>query len=218
MQRRKMGMAVVWMVCLLGMVAVVWSRPPLGSSRGTEHPTLALPAREAPNPLPQDPVLEPEPLVPVATDPVQPVQVGQPAACPSGALPAQVWVREVAGVTMTLKLNGNTLQATFQGPIDEGTAEFRLSADYHLTKDSILYGVVTSAELSSTSADPEDQMESEITARLVFDQPFSARYRLDEETLTIKEFKMGQFLEDSDAALELGKFVVGCFHPLKPSL
>jgi hypothetical protein len=52
-----------------------------------------------------------------------------------------------------------------------------------MTKDLIIYGVITSAE-----GDEEDAEELE---REVVDQPFSCRFRVDEGFLVIRDLKVG---------------------------
>ncbi len=213
MQRRKLGMAVVWMVCLLGMVAVVWSRPPLGSSRESSHPPLALAAQEAQNSVPQVSELEPQPAA-LNTEPLDSMPTPQPVAAECGALPARLWVREIGLFKISLKFAGNRILAGIQCRNDkENNVEYRMAADYHLTKDSMLYGIITSAEILSLAKDPEERMEAEALARLFFDQPFAVRFRLDEETLTIKDFKLGQIGDDGNAAKDLAAFAIGCYRP-----
>lgn len=210
MQRRKLGTAVLWMVCLLGMVAVVWSRPPLSGSRNASHPPLALAAEEGLNPPRQEPALEQPPAVQPEPDPQE-----LPEALPSNdpALPSLVLVRDVKPYKMTFKFEGHRLFATFTGTLEDGReAECRVAADYHLTKDSMLYGIITSAEFVGSTEDPEDRMEADRVIQQLFDQPFAFRYRLDEGTLTVKDFKIAPIPEPSDFTEVLLPFIVGCYH------
>lgn len=207
MQRRKLGTAVIWMVCLLGLVAVVWSRPPMNSSRSASHPPLALAAVDRPNPLPQNPLLDPQPI---AQDPSKTLPK-PPADGP--ALPALLVVREVKPYRSSFQFEGNRLLATFQGAVDGMEAECRIAADYHLTKDSMLYGIITSAECVVAGESPEEQMEADKLIQQLFDQPFALRYRLDENTLTVKDFKIAPISEPSDFTEVLMPFIVGTYRP-----
>lgn len=211
MQRRKLGMAGIWMVCLLGMVAVVWSRPPMGSSRSAEHPQLALAAQDVPNPDPQDPAFEPQAPVPMQAEAVQPPPAQERAGAECPALPSGEWVREITPYKISFKFEGNRLFATLKGRVDEDmVVEQRFAGDYHLTKDSMLYGIITSAEIVISPENSEEQVEADQAIQEFFDQPFALRYRLDEDALTIKDFKFGHLADGS--ANELKKHIVGCYH------
>ncbi len=212
MQRRKLGMAVVWMVCLLGMVAVVWSRPPLGGSRDNSHPPLALAAEPAPQP-------QREAAVEASATPQDPIAAVQATVTPSAqpedrALPTGQWVREFPPFKVTVTVeDGHRLRAAITGQIEELLSEYLVTADYHITKDSILYGVITSAEIRVTSDKPEVQMEVGSIASWFFDQPFAIRYRLDQDALTIKDLKIGHLPNHAELGEALAKFAVGRYHP-----
>src|SRR5688500_3997899 len=150
MQRRKLGTAVMWMVCLLGLVAVVWSRPPMNGSRNASHPPLALAAEDPKNPGPQNPGIE---ALPPAAEPWAidvPVSNLPAPHTPNRALPAMVLAREFSSSKVSLKFEGQKLWVTVTGrlgdEVESVEAEHRISADYHLTTDSMLYGIITSAE------------------------------------------------------------------------
>ncbi len=220
MQRKKLGMAVVWMVCLLGMVAVVWSRPPLGGSQQSPHPTLALanPGRVPNDPAPiQQPQPAPELKTPVVSTP-QTTQPLQPAGDPS--LPVGVWVREFPSRKIRVEIEGHRLRilATAHFEAANVDAQYHIAADYHITKDSILYGVITSAEIQGSETDSVEQVIEASFERLLFDQPFSLRFRQDADVLTIKDFKLGQLAEETNFAKELLPFVAGRYslEPAKP--
>jgi hypothetical protein len=215
MQRRKLGTAVIWMVCLLGMVAVVWSRPPLSGPRNASHPPLALaaPAEDQPAPLVQDAALETQPAaLPVAMNVAVPAL---PAAETHGsALPSLSLVRDMSPLQVSVKFEGQRVFVTVKGALDEtATVEYRLAADYHLTTDSMLYGIITSAEVVLSDNDPEDRMEADAFAQRLFDQPFAIRYRLDAGMLTVKDFKMGPLGGEENTTEELKKLILGCYRP-----
>ena len=230
MQRKKLGVAAVWMVCLLGMVAVVWSRPPMGSSEPT-HPPLALSAPQiADSPTIDQPVSQPVPkrAQPIAQPVSQPVpqptadlppinavpepvpvqQVISTSTTVSPVLPEGEWVRDLKPMKVSFRIKGHRLHFSLSGVVDdevEGT--LHASADYHVTKDYIAYGVITSASVEIGTAGAEDRLEADASAQMLMDRPFAMRFRVDEGTLTIKDFKIGLNKEIDDLQ-ETGRVLI----------
>lgn len=213
MQRKKLGTAIVWMVCLLGMVAVVWSRPPIGGSGTKSHPPLAL----------TDPQAEPAPAEPLLADPVPqeltgniPAPIASPVASEPCTLPAGKWVREVYPYKMTIDLKGHELRVTIVLNLKEdedANFECQLSGEYHVTRDSMFYGVISSGELRMATKDAEERLEADaFITTCLYDQPFAFRYRLDREALTIKDFKIGSFPSEFDELAEVVKLIPGRFY------
>jgi hypothetical protein len=206
------------MICLLGMVAVVWSRPPRSSSRNVSHPQLALASEDAPMALPKDPAFEPLPDARGQQDAIELPHAANVPSSDSQTLPALVLVREVKPYKLTFKFEGHRLFFTFHGKLDEGReAECKVAADYHLTKDSMVYGIITSAEYTASAGEPESHLEANQGVQQLFDQPFAFRYRLDEGALTVKDFKIGPIAEPSDFTEVLMPFIVGCYRPAAPA-
>lgn len=162
----------------------------------------------------------PEPQLPTLTGSSklmgQPPAPAVPVAQTEEPLPPQEWTREFKPYKLTLKFEGNRLWATFQGQLDDGKEfECQFAADYHLTKDSLLYGIITSGETAITAKKLDELMEADALAKRFFDQPFSFRYRLDEDVLTIKDFNIGHLDKDDDELLEtLRKMIIGSFRLL----
>jgi hypothetical protein len=101
----------------------------------------------------------------------------------AAALPAQEmtkllgkWERKIGKNRVTLTVEDHRLHVTYAGE-KTGT----LHADYSVTHDGVIYGVVTSIECD------EDE-EAEATKTL-FDAPFSFRFRIDEGALIIHDAK-----------------------------
>src|SRR5262249_13071415 len=69
-----------------------------------------------------------------------------------------------------------------------------LHADYAMTKDGVVYGVVTSIECD----DDEDAVKA------MFDAPFSCRYRIDEGALIVRDLKCHE--TDSKDSAWTGRF------------
>jgi hypothetical protein len=83
------------------------------------------------------------------------------------------WERKIGKSHVTLIVEENRLHVTVVG--DEPCT---LHADYGMTKDGIVYGIITSFE-----SDEEDADKS------IFDAPFTCRYRIDEGALIIRDLK-----------------------------
>ena len=65
---------------------------------------------------------------------------------------------------------------------------FEADADYSVTKDNVLYGVLTGLDVGGS---PQEAAEAEVEANMLLDQPFSFRFRLDDNVLTIKDVRFG---------------------------
>jgi hypothetical protein len=88
--------------------------------------------------------------------------------------PLGKWERKIGKSHVTLTIEDNRLHATFIG--DKPCV---IHADYAVTRDGVVYGVVTSIECD----------EDEDSARALFDAPFSCRFRIDEGALIIHDLK-----------------------------
>ncbi len=90
--------------------------------------------------------------------------------------PLGKWERKIGKNHVTLIVEDNRLHISYAGE-KLGT----LHADYSMTRDGVIYGVVTSIEC-------EEDEEVEATKTL-FDAPFSFRFRIDEGALIIYDAK-----------------------------
>jgi hypothetical protein len=90
--------------------------------------------------------------------------------------PLGKWERKVGKTHVTLGIEDNRLHINCTG--DKSVT---LHADYAMTRDGLIYGVVTSIEC-------DDDEETDIS-RTLFDAPFSFRFRIDEAALIIHEMK-----------------------------
>jgi hypothetical protein len=88
--------------------------------------------------------------------------------------PLGKWERKIGKTQVTLVVEENRLHI-----LVAGEKSCTLHADYTLTRDLIVYGVVTSVEV----ADEEDAEKEMI------DVPFSCRFRLDEGVLIVRDVK-----------------------------
>ncbi len=92
------------------------------------------------------------------------------------AKPLGKWERKLGKNHLTLTVEDNRLHISYAGD-KPGT----LHADYAMTRDGLIYGVITSIEC-------EEDEEADATKTL-FDAPFSFRFRIDEGALIIHDAK-----------------------------
>jgi hypothetical protein len=95
------------------------------------------------------------------------------------AKPLGKWERKIGKNHVTLIVEENRLHV-----MNLGEKPCTLHADYHMTKDGVIYGVVTSIECD----DDEDDNNSD---KLMIDAPFSCRFRIDEGALLIRDLRTG---------------------------
>jgi RNA polymerase sigma factor (sigma-70 family) len=120
----------------------------------------------------------------------KPADEAQPAAKAQAAQrPVGTWDREIGPNHITLRFEADHLYGTAVLADKDKKITFSLDADYSVTRDSILYGVITGAEVPG--AENLDNSDTLALAARLPDQPFSARYRVDGTTLTIKDVKFG---------------------------
>jgi hypothetical protein len=90
--------------------------------------------------------------------------------------PIGKWERKIGKNHLTLTVEGNRLHITSAGD-QSGT----MHADYAMTRDGLIYGVITSIE-----SDEDEQAEA---TKSLFDEPFCFRFRIDEGALIIHDAK-----------------------------
>jgi RNA polymerase sigma factor (sigma-70 family) len=101
--------------------------------------------------------------------------------------PIGTWERDFGPYHMTLRIEADHLYGTAT-ILDKGRKmTIQLDGDYSVTRDSLLYGVITGVDVPEG---PEDLQGLE-NLGMYSDQPFSLRYRLDGRTLTLKDLKLG---------------------------
>jgi hypothetical protein len=165
-------------LAVLGLAAGLWAYRPA---------TADTPPRRA------EPALAPE------------AHEGRPGKGHHPERPVGTWHRSVEGCQVTLHVEGDRLTGTAR--VTEGGKGLVLSlrGDYSVTKDSVLYGVITDLECKEGG---EKKAEESF---LFIDQPFSARYRVDGEVLIVKDLRFGEFGlagkdKNSELALLLGRY------------
>ena len=95
------------------------------------------------------------------------------------------------GGSVTLALEDGRLHLVMKGD-----SRLTLHADYAVTRDGVLYGVVTSAE----APDGPDTDEQDL-----MDEPFSILYRVDEGVLVVRDVRSSVLSKDETAML-IGRY------------
>jgi hypothetical protein len=90
--------------------------------------------------------------------------------------PLGKWERKLGKNRLTLSIEDNRLHISYAGN-KPGT----LHADYAMTQDGLIYGVITSIE-----CDEDEEVDA---IKTLFDAPFSFRFRIDEGALIIHDAK-----------------------------
>ena len=135
---------------------------------------------------------------PPATVPLPPPA---PATRESGSpkRPVGTWERECGPYRFTLRIEADKLHGVMTAADRDRKVTIALDADYSLTKDSVLYGVVTGVQVTGRE---REQDEAEAIAYV--DLPFSVRVRQDDNTLTIKGVKFLDLGTDKNDLKEFG--------------
>lgn len=109
--------------------------------------------------------------------------------------PLGTWEKEVGPYHFTLRIEADRLYATYVGADKEKKFNIALDADYSVTKDNVLYGVITGTDLEGDDFAKESRELAQLP-----DQPFSFRYRVDGNVLTVKVLYLGLEFEKGDKA------------------
>jgi hypothetical protein len=126
------------------------------------------------------------------------------------------WRRDVGDCQVTWRIENDRLFGTCRLNKDSSVVTLQLEADYSVTKDSVLFGVISSLDVAmqGNEEDDGDSKEAVKNARAALikfiDQPFSIRYRVDDGVLTVKDVKIaGIGIRPADREDELLAVLVG---------
>lgn len=138
-----------------------------------------------PGPVPAPSAYGAAPVPPGATGApvvytVPPTPVAAAAVSPERTQrrPVGTWEREVGACRITLRFEEDRIFGTCVFKDKKDSFTVMMDADYSVTKDNVLYGVITGSE--ATGRDDVEQ------AVVYVDMPFSARVRQDGDALTVK--------------------------------
>jgi RNA polymerase sigma factor (sigma-70 family) len=77
--------------------------------------------------------------------------------------------------------------------IQEATLNISLDADYSINPDGVVYGVITSAEVTANGAKGEEAATLGIYSGMVTDMPFAFRLRVEDDAISVRDIKFGPF-------------------------
>jgi RNA polymerase sigma factor (sigma-70 family) len=126
---------------------------------------------------------------------------------PEAARPIGVWEKTISSkdvnATITVRIEANHVAVTVKQHGGGESFNCTIEGDYSVSHDYTLFGVITGIDMSPTK-DADAVKES---TELV-DAPFSVRYRFDDNTLTLRDLKIGGVKKEEakDAAMFLGRF------------
>ncbi len=117
--------------------------------------------------------------------------------------PLGTWERKIGPLAVTLRFDNDQLYGTVYMKVKEGdvkdvTVTFR--TDYSVTKDSVIYGVVSMADIKiggKKKQDFDDLGKVLEVMNALQEQPFSMRYRLDGDELILKDLKFQSAKNDN---------------------
>ena len=155
---------------------------------GNRDPLVGEPISPLPNPVPfrnEAPVPSSN-MIPPPALPTVPASVGKTFTI---SRPVGTWTREVANesqgtVRITAKFDEDRLTLRVSGTVGKDTIETVIDADYSITRESVVFGVVTGYDMTASAA--TDAVSTDDPT----DQPFAFRFRVDNGVLTIKDFRM----------------------------
>ena len=176
------------------------SRPAVAGDQPASDPLIDSPPNQSP------PRLAPSPAWPVA----EASQATRPVAGKQYVVsrPVGKWSREVVPpngngedvMRVSVHFEEDRLAIRVLASVERQPVETVLEADYSITRDSVVFGVVTGVDIRvpagmrvpAGAAGEEEQF---------VDQPFSFRFRVDDGTLTVKDFRMPGVNKQGDAGL-----------------
>jgi RNA polymerase sigma factor (sigma-70 family) len=184
MSRIRSGMLVVMALAAVGLGVALWATRPATAEpvdRKREEP-----ARQAPSDPPGG---KEEAKVPDAPRPI-------------GVWERTIVAKEGGSITLTIRVDAHRVSLT-QSVLDKGKAmKATLEGDYSVSRDYVLYGFVTGVDLPENAEGQEVDELGKMQAHIL-DQPFSVRYRLDGNSLTIRDIKVGGVPDNEREALQI---------------
>ena len=116
---------------------------------------------------------------------------------------------------VTVKFEEDRLTIRLATMVERQEVETVLDADYSITKDSVVFGVVTGSDVR-VPAGGRLPAGVAMTEGEFVDQPFTFRFRVDGGALTVKDLRMPGVNQQGDAGLGQllgGRYAVGAEEP-----
>jgi RNA polymerase sigma factor (sigma-70 family) len=136
--------------------------------------------------------------------PAEPPGGKEEAKAPEAPHPVGVWERTVPSkeglsVTLTIRIDAHQISLTQTVTDKAKTMKATVEGDYSVSRDYVLYGFVTGVDV----AEGVDAEEAGKFQAQVLDQPFALRYRLDANSLTIRDIKVGGVKDSEREGLQI---------------
>jgi len=124
--------------------------------------------------------------------------------------PLGVWRRSVKSGSIEFRIEQDHLKAIIIREDGKRRLKVDFRADYALSKDGVLFGLVTSAAADGGKGDDAFPLADVLTIeKALIDAPFSIRFRVDGDTLTVKDFRIGVLggqLTEEELPLYMGRY------------
>jgi RNA polymerase sigma factor (sigma-70 family) len=168
-QKMKWAAAVFMAAAMVGGGGSLWLRQPAAAQSPTRPVGEAAPAAKAP---------------------------GEPRAVARAEetnRPIGLWEKDIGVEHLTLIIEADRIYGTISGTDKGNKFKTSIDADYSVTKDNVLYGVVTGADAEGPGDEASQKATVEATsnAQKLIDYPFSVRYRVDGNVLLVRDAKFG---------------------------
>ena len=138
-----------------------------------------------------------------AAPPVQPIDPRMTARVEQTNRPLGSWEKNIGQCHFTLTIDADRIHGTYTEADEGNKFSFVVDADYSVTKDSVLYGVITGVDVPVEGTEKESA-EASLEATAYLDSPFSFRYRVDGDVLTVKDVKCcNSASKDKDVAKDV---------------
>jgi RNA polymerase sigma factor (sigma-70 family) len=115
------------------------------------------------------------------------------------------WERQLGPLQVNLRIKADRLSGVVDMAVEKQRISFVFDADYSVTRDGLLYGIITGIDFQNggQAGDFKDLGEFQVVMNRMIDQPFSIRYRVEDGVLTVKDMKFGSLgLKDEKDELE----------------
>jgi RNA polymerase sigma factor (sigma-70 family) len=198
-------------------------QPAPGAARPTTPPSDTIPP--PPVEFAADPLIG-GPIPPAHRGPVQreqPTPVPVTEVLPSVAAPNPIaertgpkqyivsrpvgdWHRAAGEHQFGLKFDADRLVATNIVSTENGRVSVTIEADYSISRDGVVFGYITGIDVS----DGTDNLAGYV------DQPFSFRFRADDEVLTVKDVKVASKAADDAVLFVAGRYTDKPSTPILP--
>jgi RNA polymerase sigma factor (sigma-70 family) len=127
--------------------------------------------------------------------------------------PVGNWERTFGPLQVNLRVKAERLTGTVDVAVEKQRISFVFDADYSVTRDGVLYGVITGMDIQGAGqgTDLQEAGRIQVLITQLIDTPFSIRYRVDDGILTVKDVKFGTIglKDEKDDLAEVKMMAVG---------